>query len=209
MNILGVPVSVSPWTIILALIVFFDARFYIKKMYPGAEAMSYTLATVAAIIIVILSIAAHEIGHALVSVLQGNEIIGAGITGWGAYVQSDVQPGTETAINEIVRAAAGPIMNIVIAFIAGIFVWLLRESLAENTIQYIADVNFRLAIWNLIPLTFIDGGHILNGIVWGLTGSQQVASSVGIVISVIAILFYFFYKPKPGHRGPRQWLETL
>jgi len=193
---LGVPVAVSLWLILLGVIITLDASIYIKKMMPNPYScgrFTYFCAGVIAAIGTIISIVFHELGHGVVSGWFGIPIVKAGLTGWGAYVQPaanilEINPWKEIAI-----AVAGPLANFLIAGIAAIYVAIRDESLSENTVQYLAYINIRLARLNLLPILVLDGGRVTNGFL-RLVFSNNTSFRLTLAITFATIIYYLFLR---------------
>ena len=84
MNIFGVSVSVSPWTLVLGIIVSVDAFYYIKAQWKNSSRGATWLAATVVMVFTILAVFVHELSHAAVSFALGNPISDAGISWWGA-----------------------------------------------------------------------------------------------------------------------------
>ena len=62
-------------------------------------------------------------------------------------------------------AAAGPIANLVLAFLGGLIVQTLPENNLFSVVCLVfTQINTALAVFNLIPLPPLDGSQILTGI---------------------------------------------
>lgn len=156
------------------------------------------------LVILVLSIAVHEFGHAIVAHKLGDPtpqsqgrvtlnpvahadpigtllfpvlalVFTGGIGfGWGRPVQ--VQPRFFSRrftmrTGHMFVAAAGPMMNILFAFVISIgHVIALKtgvlgvESPLNQTLLYAVMLNFVLAFFNLIPAPPLDGGAVLEGL---------------------------------------------
>jgi hypothetical protein len=168
----GIPTTLSLWTLLMVVIFWVDANLYIRKNYGQSTNTGYFWAALLVAGMVIFSVFAHEMGHGLTSFLFNNKIESAGISWWGAYVQSESGLNNLTPWQEIAISAAGPAMNLLLALAGAFAVWAMGESLQENTIQYFSFINFRLMKINLIPtVIFFDGGKMLEGVLrlWGFS----------------------------------------
>jgi CBS domain-containing protein len=92
-------------------------------------------------------------------------------------------PGVEFRV-----AAVGPASSILLA---GLFyglneLWGDRGYLGASS-QWLANINLALALFNLLPGYPLDGGRILESIVWAITGKQatgvRVAATTGQIIA--------------------------
>ena len=97
---------------------------------------------------------------------------------------------------EFLMTIAGPLASL---FLAGIF-WMLCQLLQilalgqalYAVLAYVMFLNLGLAIFNMIPAFPLDGGRILRGVAWGLTGNftraTKIASTVGKIFAYLMII---------------------
>lgn len=188
----GVPVTVSWWAFLLAMLIGFDSYGYIRRMYPRDCRRRYLQAAVVAACLTMVSLALHEVAHAKVADWFGFKTAEAAFTGWGAYVVlPDLEKGNPWA--EIAVCLAGPVANFLIAGIAALAVWRYGESLFENTVQYVAFINYRLGKLNLIPLAVLDGGKIFHGAL-RLVVSGDAAMIATLLLSLALVAYYLFFR---------------
>lgn len=201
----GLPVAVSWWAFLLALLLGLNAYGYIKHMYPRDSKLHYFQAAAIATILTMASLALHEIAHAKVAGWFGIKTVEAAFTGWGAYV---VLPDLEKASPwaEMIICLAGPVANFLIAGIAALAVWRYGESLFENTVQYVAVINYRLGKLNLIPLAVLDGGRIFHGAL-RLVVSGDAAMIATLLLSLALVTYYLFFRKRRGAPAVRKSFE--
>jgi Zn-dependent protease len=130
----------------------------------------------------------HEFGHALACRQVGGEAnqIVLWPLGGVAYVSPPPRPGAT-----LWSIAAGPLVNVVLAPIFTLFV-VLAHSLGwaeamPNTYTFLKTVcivNYALLIFNLLPIYPLDGGQILQSLLWFVLGrarSLLVTTVIGFV----------------------------
>lgn len=202
--IFGVPTNFSPWTLLLAGIFLLDSYLYIKKMFPKDGPWRYVLAGFIVSLFTVLAIVVHEFSHGLAATFFNVDIVGAGTSWWGAYVEpahdaySSASPMTTALI-----ALAGPLSNIVLGLLAAIPVYFLRESLLENSVQYFSYINLRLAIWNLFPFLILDGAKFVNGVCEAVFPADiQLPATIVVSILFFAVLYY-------ANTATQKWLKEL
>jgi len=146
-----------------------------------------------------VSVLLHELGHALVARRCGTRTVEIVMFPIGGVARLEKMP---PARKELWIAAAGPLVNLVIA--GGILVWLAifradlagPEALAEpsrnNLLERIAYGNLVLAVFNLLPAFPMDGGRILRSVL-ALSRPEeeatQIASRAGRALAVMMGLF--------------------
>ena len=142
-SILGIPVTVTFWHIAVLGMMLFD-RFRVDfKLGLGM------------MLLVSLSVLAHEMGHALVSRHFGLEpyVILLGFGGV-TYHQPAKKPRDDFLI-----VAAGPTVNFLLFFL---FRYLAQptDSLRDQLFAWGSVANLFWAVYNLLPIVPLDGGQI-------------------------------------------------
>ncbi|MFN7984991.1 MAG: site-2 protease family protein [Vicinamibacterales bacterium] len=149
-------------------------------------------------------VALHEFGHALAARYFGlpvREIVLLPIGGVALLGRP-----TRNAVQELVIAAAGPAVNVVIIALLAPLLWLIGEpvtmpgslmrpdgavpSLAA-AVHWLLGVNISLVLFNLLPAFPMDGGRILRGLLglwldwrvatrWAARTGQVMAGAMGL-----------------------------
>ena len=118
----------------------------------------------------------HELGHAVMSMHSGTRPKAIILLPLGGLTLSDetqqpVIPGAQWLRREIRVALAGPILNLMAAFVAGSIIVALAPEISLWTAPYVNTanlprslvwVNIALAAINLLPAYPLDGGRILR-----------------------------------------------
>ena len=142
------------------------------------------------------SVFLHEAAHAIAARANGIEVRGITLVFFGGFTAARADekgPGPAFAI-----AALGPGTSL---GLAGVF-WTLSR-LTESTagplpglLRYVAAVNLFMAVFNALPGLPLDGGRMLQSVVWRVTGDQQKATRVaargGLVVGGIVIALAVF-----------------
>lgn len=132
----------------------------------------------------------HEYGHAMACWSVGGraEEIVLWPLGGVAYVQPPMRPGAT-----LWSIAAGPLVNVVIfgvlagySVVTGLPLWELPAHPVDfdRFVRAIWYMNFGLLIFNLLPVYPLDGGQILQALLWFVIGrarSLMAASLLGFV----------------------------
>jgi Zn-dependent protease len=204
-TIKGVPVNVdSSWIWIAVLLV---ATFWaqLDRQFPNlaaAETIGYALFGA---IVFFGSVFLHEAAHAVAARVAGIEVHGITLVFFGGFTAARADekgPGPAFAI-----AAFGPGTSL---GLAGAF-WLLAR-LTETTggplpglFSYVSWVNLFMAVFNALPGLPLDGGRMLQSVVWRLTRDQQkatrIAARAGLVVggAVIAAAIAFLVNGQLGY----------
>ncbi len=184
-RIAGIPVGVSPWWIVIvALFTWVLGDSYFPEVVKGiSPAASYALG-LASVLLLFLSILAHEFGHAIVARRHGIEIeeIDLWLLGGVSRMRGEAhEPG-----DELRYALAGPAITALVAACFGAAALLLPAStppVLSALVEYQAYVNGAILVLNLLPAFPLDGGRVLRALLWRRSGQMrpatETAASVG------------------------------
>lgn len=186
-RIRGVPVRIDASCLLLVGIVGF---LYWQRLEFELAAQSTGLAvvlTLVAVVLFVASIVVHELGHAVTSQDRGIPVIAITMFGLGGVTESTRE--ADRARHELVIVAAGPFMSLVCASAFALGYRLVEDVTPLALVfGYLAWTNLALAVFNLLPAYPLDGGRLLRGLLWGVTGrryaSTRWAARVGQAFSV-------------------------
>jgi Zn-dependent protease len=146
----------------------------------------------------------HEFGHALACRQTGGSAdrIVLWPLGGVAFVNPPRRPGAV-----LWSIAAGPLVNVALLPVLG-FLWFFagQAGLADSApdtfrlIGMIQNINLVLLIFNMLPIYPLDGGQILQALLWfplGEIRSLQIASVIGLIggacLAVYALMIWSFW----------------
>ena len=164
---------------------FLVAVYGISLRTGGYSSMAWPVMEYVALFLIVLM---HEFGHALACRQvggQANQIV-LWPLGGVAYVAPPPRAGAT-----LWSIAAGPLVNVVLAPVFSVL-WWLGYSLgwAEATpnvyafVKAICIMNWALLIFNMLPIYPLDGGQILQSLLWFVLGrarSLMVATIIGFI----------------------------
>jgi Zn-dependent protease len=140
----------------------------------------------------------HEFGHSLACRSVGGQAdrILLWPLGGVAFVSPPRRPGAV-----LWSIAAGPLVNVLLAPITlGLHFWLRdNPSISQdlrNLIFTVAAINVLLLVFNMLPIYPLDGGQILQAILWFFIGegrSLLVASVIGLVGAAAGMILALFW----------------
>lgn len=114
-------------------------------------------------------------------------------------------PGRTAAV-----AAAGPGANALLALVAWLVMPGLHDDLAHAIAFGLVLINASLAVLNFLPGLPLDGGHVVESLVWKATGDRNrgmvVAGWAGRVVTVLVVGWFLV---RPLLRGDGLGLESL
>lgn len=127
-------------------------------------------------LILLGSLAAHEIAHLAVAWVLGLHVEELVLTPFGGMARLDsaleTDPQAETSV-----ALAGPFQSF---FLAGLAVFLSAEGMWDQRLmRFFFEVNANLAFFNLIPALPLDGGRALRGLLAQRWGYRRVTRWMG------------------------------
>jgi len=143
------------------------------------------------------AIIAHELSHAMVAKARRLPVRSITLFALGGVAQIEREAGE--ASTELFMGLAGPIMSVLIGIVCLALAWALgwtplgipRTPLLAM-LMWLGYINISLAIFNLIPGFPLDGGRVLRGIVWWITGdgvrATRIAARIGQVVAFAFII---------------------
>ena len=195
-RIFGIEVRLHPSWIVIFLLV--TVQLAIIGAPNGETQLPIAVRVVLAAVVAALffaSVLAHELGHALVGRRFGVAVDEILLFVFGGSARLEQEAPSPRA--ELVIGLAGPVVNLIIGVIC-LVPWLLLASaigdagasdllIAVGTLAFWVGVsNLFLAAVNLLPAFPLDGGRLLRGVAWALTGdfvrATRVASVIGRVM---------------------------
>ena len=187
-RVFGIRIGASPgWFLFLFLMIWYLSVQFADALPDASNTTTYGTA-VAGALLFFLSIALHELGHAVVAKRNGIDVLGIDLWVFGGLARlsrDSKSPGEEFRI-----AAAGPAVTLLLAVLATIGVSLSSHpdwdvNLFANSddstpllalLLWMALVNGGLLIFNLVPAFPLDGGRIARAIAWKVTGDRHRAT---------------------------------
>lgn len=189
-RVLGIPIYLhSSWFLVFALITLSLASGFAAENQDWTTGQQWAVGLVASLLF-FGSVLFHELSHSVVALHYRIPVKSITLFVFGGIAQITRDPAR--AWHEFLIAAAGPLSS---GVLAGGF-YLLQVTSPDGSMrwevgEWLALVNFSLAIFNLVPGFPLDGGRILRAILWGVTGSfpkaTRIASRTGEGIGFLLI----------------------
>ena len=151
----------------------------------------YSIAAVYAVAL-LLSVLAHEAAHAVAARAFGHTVHRVVADLWGGHTAFDAARGTAGGAATI--ALVGPLTNALIAAVAFGGALLSDSDVLVALLSGVAFVNAALAVFNLLPGLPLDGGQVVESIIWAVTGDQSRARVVagwagrGLVVLLLLVI---------------------
>lgn len=167
----GVPVYFSPsWFLFAGFITISWADVVQNNVGQITRGQSYAVAFGFAVLLAI-SVLAHELGHAVVSIALGLKVRRIVLFLLGGVSEIEREP--ERPVQEYLVAVAGPLVSLILAGAgAAGYSQLASNSVERWLVVQLMLSNLGVMIFNMLPGLPLDGGRLLRAGVWALTNSQ-------------------------------------
>jgi len=178
-QIRGIRIGVN-WSVlvIVALLAYGLAAGQFPAEAPHRPVAEYIVAAIITAVAYIASLLAHELAHSLVARRNGVKV--EGITLWLLGGVSRLQgefsdPGAELRV-----AGAGPLTSLVLGGAFWLLAWGLHASGGHGVVvaaaAWLGGINILLAVFNVIPAAPLDGGRLLQAVLWAITKDKLKAA---------------------------------
>lgn len=192
-HLFGIPIYLhSSWFIALFFFTYTFSSLIQAEVQPApSEWLSLSVAALTTCL-VFVSVLLHELGHSLVALHYALPVRSITLFLFGGVALLDHE--VERAKEEFFIAIAGPVMSAVIGVVAlGASHLVGEHPLLDWGVKQLMQINFAIAIFNLLPGFPLDGGRVLRALVWGLTKNPvratQIAGRSGQLIAFALIGF--------------------
>jgi Zn-dependent protease/predicted transcriptional regulator len=200
-RVFGVPLRMH-WSALLLAVVLGTSlgASTLPAWAPGHSRASYLVSGLAGAGLLIVSLVLHEGAHALIGRRAGVPVHDMTIWALGGMTRMEPAERPPAAFG---IAVSGPLTSLVLGAIGvGAALGLLRGlhwTLPGDVLLWVGWINVLLAVFNLLPAAPLDGGRVLQSLVWWRTGdrargeqvagrSGQVAGAVLAAIGALALL---------------------
>ncbi len=208
----GVPVYIGRTWPIIAIVVIVTFGPQLTYARPELGATAYGIAAVFAVLL-LLSVLAHEAAHAVVAHRFGYSVSRVVADLWGGHTAYDSAgaggdgggPGRSALV-----AVAGPLANGVLAVLALLLHPHLDADIPALLVGALGYTNGFVALFNLLPGLPLDGGFLVESLVWRVSGSRETGLiAAGWCGRVVTVLVLGWALVLPLLRGGRPSLFDL
>jgi Zn-dependent protease/CBS domain-containing protein len=215
-RIFGIDIRIHiSWLLIFFLITLNLAQQEFFVIFPTSELKALAAGAIAALLF-FASVVAHELAHALVARRFNLPVSSITLFILGGVASLTKEP--PTARSEFFMAAAGPLTSLVIAGATFALAQLLADTVravpgliaARAVADYLATINFYVALFNLVPGFPLDGGRVLRSAIWAVGRDRGVATRIaargGQLVAVLLFVAGGYLTYVSGPEGLWFWV---
>ena len=181
-QLFDIPIRVHwSWLIGFALLTWLISSGGLPFISIKLTATQEVIIAVIVTICLFLSVLAHELAHSLTAKRLGYSVLSITLLIFGGV--SVIAETRSRSSHDFMIAAAGPGMSLLLGIVASILYFVYRDPFATGTaamlqgiLFYIGLQNIALAIFNMLPGLPLDGGRVLQSVIWALTGNRRFAA---------------------------------
>lgn len=179
-RVFGVPLRMH-WSVpvLVVLLAYGLGRETLPAWVPGLSGTLYTVAAAAGAVLLMASLLAHEVAHAATA--RREHLSVEDVTLWAMGGMTRMGRPSSAGVAFLV-AVSGPVTSLVIggaALGAGIGVdAAASHSLPGALLIWLGWANLLLGVFNLLPAAPLDGGRVLQALLWWRTGDRDRADRV-------------------------------
>ena len=184
----GVPIYIGRTWPVIAVIIVATFGPSISRSRPDLGIRAYLVAAAFSVLLLV-SVLAHEAAHAVVATRFGYRVNRVVADLWGghtAYDTAQSRPGPSALV-----AVVGPAANGVIALVG----WVLEDRVPGGVpallVGAVVWTNGFVALFNLLPGLPLDGGFLVDALVWRVTGNRDLgliaAGWCGRVVTLLVL----------------------
>ncbi|HET8598741.1 MAG TPA: site-2 protease family protein [Segeticoccus sp.] len=190
-SVAGVPVYLGRTWPIIVLVILVTFGPVVARARPDLGPLAYAVALAYAGLLLV-SVLVHEAAHALVGIARGYRVARIVADLWGghtAYDSTDTSPGDSALV-----AVAGPVANVLLAVVGSVLEPAVPVGVPHLLMVAFVWTNGFVAAFNLLPGLPLDGGFLVDALVWKLTGSRDkgmvAAGWCGRVVAAGVVLWF-------------------
>lgn len=179
-HIRGVAIRLN-WSVavIAALIAWSLADTVFPDIAEGRSDQAYWTAGAVTSVLFLATLAAHEVGHAVVALREGVAVRSITLWLFGGVAELGAKPPTAGAAFRI--AAAGPAVSGVIGLCL-LATAATVDGLVQMAILWLGVMNLILMVFNLLPAFPLDGGRIYQAALWHRDGDELAATGRAVTV---------------------------
>lgn len=197
----GVPVYLGRSWFVIAVVIVLLFGPQVRHVLPELGVAAYAV-SLAYTVLLLISVLAHEAAHSLAAQARGYDVEEIVADLWGGHTSYRAVDGTPASTAFV--AVVGPLSNLVLAGLG----WLVLTSSDGDLVRLLSVAfvwaNAFVGVFNLLPGLPLDGGYLVDALVWRITGSRAAGMrAAGHSGRVVAVLVAGWLVARPLLSGDR------
>jgi Zn-dependent protease/CBS domain-containing protein len=193
----------NSWFLIVGFIALVTAP-RIQDVAPGVGSWAYAVGGAFAVLLY-MSVLLHEISHALAARAFQMPVRSINLHFLGGA--TEIEGEATTPWREFVIAVVGPLTSLLVGAVALVVIAVFDPGgLLGLAVESLAAANLVVGVLNLVPGLPLDGGRVLQSLVWGVTKRRLLGVTVaawgGRVAAGVAVLYPAFLPLLSPGRAP-------
>ncbi len=210
-RILGIPIYLHASWVFIFVLVTYSLKVNFTELHPSWGLKEQWAVGILTSLLFFASVLFHELSHSVVAQHYKIRVVSITLFIFGGVARIARDP--SKAIQEFNIAVAGPLASF---FLYGVFFALTRifpgSEILGALAGWLAYINLRLAVFNLIPGFPLDGGRIFRAIVWHYTKdypkATRIAGASGKLVAY-GIMLYGASLALKGDWASGAWLAFI
>lgn len=188
---MGVPIQVSPGLFMVMPVLLLlggggDIGFQVKI-----------------IVVLLLSVILHELGHAFAAILQGIRVSRIVLNFSGGFCEFHADPNGRAYVLTLL---GGPLVNLALCALSVLIIVLSSDPMAAKFLIVVAAINLGLGLLNLVPVFPTDGGRVLMAFLLNHRPEQACLRLMGAVGLAAILLWIGIFVTLVVNGAPLSWL---
>ncbi|PZR52485.1 peptidase M50 [Xylanimonas oleitrophica] len=206
----GAPVIVTPSWFLAAVVLTVVFAPTVRSFAPGLGDGGVMVVAFAFVLLLFASVFCHEAAHAFVARNRGHRVTELAVTLWGGHTAYTGQ--VRRPLDGALVAVVGPLTNLALAVAFWVAFQLTPGATVPALLLYAAFFsNVFVGLFNLLPGLPLDGGQILEAVVWAVTGSRRrgtlAAGWFGRAVAVAVLGWALLWPLSQG--VPPSWVTVM
>src|ERR1700737_4218929 len=196
-RIAGIHVGLNWSLLVIAFLIASSlATNLLPSAAPGQTSSAYWTAGIISAFVYLACLLAHELAHSVVDTRRGVRV--DGITLWlfggvSRFSSESASPGAQAWITFV-----GPLTSLLLGvafFLASVAIGggASNPGLLAATLSWLGYINLLLGVFNLLPAFPLDGGRLLQSLIWVRTHDRlratRIAARIGRAFSFLLIAY--------------------
>jgi Zn-dependent protease len=178
------------WWVIIGLLTWSLATTFFPFYFEGFTKIGYWLLAISSALLLFVSVLFHELSHSLVARARNIEVKNITLFFFGGV--AGIEKEEMKPMSEFLMAIAGPLFSLVLAVIFYLIFTFNGNFFVTAITFYLYQLNFILAVFNLVPAYPLDGGRAFRAILYGyykdLAKATKIASFGGKIFAWFLII---------------------